>query len=140
MSEKGGLPMFALALLVLTYLLCNKSSTVEELPAIPPIKQSLTTEPIGNVEQFEPAIEDPQPSPSDKKPVREIVIFTGRNCLPCDRWKRCEQPKFEANGWKVAYCEKHDFPITPTFLIEENGKTKEKRGYFSYDQIDEVLK
>lgn len=147
--------MIVLGLLVLAYLLCSESPTV---------KESLTTEPPGNAKQFDDVtletadrisrlrqqvenhisdagqMVDPQPSPSDKKQRKEIIIFTAKNCPPCDRWKRCEQPKFEAAGWKVAYCEKHDFPLTPTFLIESDGKTKEKQGYFSYEQLNEVLR
>lgn len=129
--------------------------TSKESLQVPPVKESLTAQPSGISEELNhiPDVTkmvdgheidfmtiDPQPSPSDKKPAKEIVIFTAKNCPPCDKWKRCEQPKFEAAGWKVAYCEKHDFPLTPTFLIESDGKTKEKRGYFSFEQLGEVLK
>jgi len=71
---------------------------------------------------------------------KEIVIFTRANCPPCDRWKRIEQPKFERDGWTVAYCEQHDYGITPTFLIDANGKQTEHRGYLAFDKIDEVAK
>ena len=80
-------------------------------------------------------------SPSDKPKAKpEIIIFTSSSCPPCERWKRCEAPKFESNGWKVAYCEDHPYPRTPTFLITENGRTVEKVGYFSFDDLREVLK
>ena len=71
---------------------------------------------------------------------KEIVIFTRSNCPPCDQWKRIEQPKFERAGWRVAYCDRHDYGITPTFLIESNGKQTEHRGYLAFDKIEEVVK
>lgn len=74
------------------------------------------------------------------EPKKEIVIFTRANCPPCDRWKQIEQPKFERAGWTVAYCSDHNFAITPHFLIEENGKKYENKGYLPFDKIDEVLK
>ena len=81
------------------------------------------------------------PSPSDKpKQKPEIIIFTSSSCPPCERWKRCEAPKFESNGWKVAYCEDHPYPRTPTFLLTENGRTVEKVGYFTFEDLREVLK
>lgn len=85
---------------------------------------------------------DPQPSPSDRheKAKREIIIFTSKNCPPCDRWKRCEQAKFEADGWTVAYCEDHNYPLTPHFLIESSNKQTEHRGYLPFERIDEVAR
>lgn len=71
---------------------------------------------------------------------KEIVIFTQANCPPCDRWKRIEQPKFERAGWTVAYCDRHDFALTPHFLIEANGRKYENKGYLPFDKIDEVVK
>lgn len=71
---------------------------------------------------------------------KEIVIFTRKNCPPCDRWKQIEQPKFERAGWTVAYCEQHNYGLTPTFLIDANGKQTEHRGYLTFDKIDEVAK
>jgi glutaredoxin len=82
----------------------------------------------------------PQPIPVNKPTKKEIVIFTRRNCPPCDRWKRIEQPKFEKAGWTVAYCDNHNFALTPHFLIEENGKKYENKGYLPFDKIDEVIK
>ena len=85
---------------------------------------------------------DPQPSPSDRheKAKREIIIFTRPNCPPCDQWKRCEQPRFEADGWVVAYCDQHDFGLTPHFSIEKNGKTFDHKGYLPFGKIDEVTR
>jgi len=81
--------------------------------------------------------------PDDSKKVeakKEIVIFTRSNCPPCDRWKQIEQPKFERAGWTVAYCDQHNYGLTPTFLIDTNGKQTEHRGYLTFDKIDEVVK
>ena len=85
---------------------------------------------------------DPQPSPSDKheKAKREIIIFTRPNCPPCDQWKRCEQPRFEADGWVVAYCSEHNFGLTPHFVIEKNGKTYDHKGYLPLGKFDEVTR
>lgn len=82
------------------------------------------------------------PSPSDRheKAKREIVIFTRPNCPPCDRWKRCEQAKFEAEGWTVAYCDDHNYPLTPTFLIDAANKQTEHRGYLPFEKLKEVFK
>ena len=100
------------------------SLTVQDVPVV---KQSLTSGHIADASKMVPA-------------KKEIVIFTRANCPPCDKWKRVEQPKFERDGWKVAYCSDHNFAITPHFLIEENGKKYENKGYLSFDKIDEVVK
>lgn len=100
------------------------------------VKQSLTTEPIENLDELD-HIGDATKMVEAKK---EIVIFTRSNCPPCDRWKRIEQPKFERAGWTVAYCEQHNYGLTPTFLIDANGKQTEHRGYLAFDKINEVVK
>ena len=100
------------------------------------VKDSLTTEPIENLEKFD-HIGGATKKVEDKK---EIVIFTRANCPPCDKWKKIEQPKFERAGWKVAYCSDHSYGLTPTFIIESKGKQVEHRGYLAFDKIDEVLK
>lgn len=122
------------------------------------VKDSLTTEPISD-EVKETAVRisemraklDHVPDAGKKvdhsvdatkkvEAKKEIVIFTLANCPPCDRWKKIEQPKFERAGWTVAYCDQHNYGLTPTFLIESKGKQIEHRGYISFDKIDEVLK
>ena len=100
------------------------------------VKDFLQVQPIENLEEFEHSVD----STKKVEAKKEIVIFTRANCPPCDRWKRIEQPKFERAGWTVAYCSDHNFAITPHFLIEENGKKYENRGYLLFDKIDEVLK
>ena len=100
------------------------------------VKDSLTTEHIGNPEEFDHSVD----ATKKVEPKKEIVIFTMANCPPCDRWKQIEQPKFERAGWTVAYCSDHNYGLTPTFLIESKGKQVEHRGYLSFEKIDEVLK
>ena len=87
-----------------------------------------------------PEIPDSSPSDKHEKAKREIIIFTRPNCPPCDQWKRCEQPRFEAEGWAVAYCSEHNFGLTPHFSVEKNGKTYEHKGYLPFGKIDEVTR
>ena len=105
------------------------------------VKESLTVQPIDHIPDAGQKV-DPQPSPSDKheKAKREIIIFTRPNCPPCDQWKRCEQAKFEADGWTVAYCSEHNFGLTPHFSVEKNGKTYDHKGYLPFAKIDEVTR
>ena len=135
-----------LGLFSLLWLFSEAPAKVEPIPVdglievVATVKDSLTVQPddIADNEQ----IIDPQPSPSDKheKAKREIIIFTRPNCPPCDQWKRCEQPRFEADGWVVAYCDQHDFGLTPHFSIEKNGKTYDHKGYLPFGKIDEVTR
>lgn len=117
------------------------------IEAVASVKESMASNHIelsGNSGQLPNSSENPNssPSPSDRheKAKREIVIFTRPNCPPCDRWKRCEQAKFEADGWTVAYCDQHDYPLTPTFLIDAANKQTEHRGYLPFEKLKEVLK
>ena len=100
------------------------------------VKDSLTVQPIENLDELD-HIGHATKKVEAKK---EIVIFTRANCPPCDKWKQIEQPKFERAGWTVAYCDQHNYGITPTFLIDANGKQTEHRGYLTFDKIDEVTK
>jgi len=101
------------------------------------VEESFTTDHIADAGK---KVDHPGDATKMVKAKKEIVIFTRSNCPPCDRWKRIEQPKFERAGWTVAYCDRHDFAITPHFLIEANGKAYENKGYLSFDKIDEVVK
>lgn len=151
MSKKG-VPIVFISCLVLVWLF-GAPSKPEPLPEIPTdglieavasVKQSLAVQPSEKYGQLPNSSEIPNssPSPSDRheKAKREIIIFTRPNCPPCDRWKRCEQVKFEADGWTVAYCDDHDYPLTPTFLIDANNKQTEHRGYLPFEKISEVVK
>ena len=84
----------------------------------------------------------PVPSPSDKPSKPEIIIFTSKSCPPCERWKRCEMQKFLDAYWKVVIVDEkdHSHPRTPTFLITKDGRTIEKVGFFTFEQLQEVLK
>jgi hypothetical protein len=147
MSEKGGPVIMVLGLFTLLWLFAEAPPKIEPIPVdglievVATVKDSLTVQPIGPIPDAGQKV-DPQPSPSDKheKAKREIIIFTRPNCPPCDQWKRCEQAKFEADGWVVAYCSEHNFSLTPTFVIERNGRSTEHRGYLPFAKIDEVAK
>ena len=142
-DEKGGSIVFILIVLVCGILWSNQPSTPKPdftqpvdglIKQVAVIKDSLTTDHSADANKMV------DPSPSDKPKAKpEIIIFTSTGCPPCERWKRCEAPKFEANGWKVAYCEDHPYPRTPTFLLTENGRTIEKVGYFTFEELRKVL-
>ena len=136
-----------LGLFALLWLFSEAPAKVEPVPVdglieqVATVKDSLTVQPIDHIPDAGQKV-DPQPSPSDKheKAKREIIIFTRPNCPPCDQWKRCEQGKFEADGWVVAYCTEHNFGLTPHFSIEKNGKTFDHKGYLPFGKIDEVTR
>jgi thiol-disulfide isomerase/thioredoxin len=158
-DEKGGSIVFILIVLVCGILWSNQHSapkadftqpvdglidevaSVREFRTLLPGKTGLIMNPVETSNHIADANKMVDPSPSDKPKAKpEIIIFTSSSCPPCERWKRCEAPKFEANGWKVAYCEQHPYPRTPTFLITENGRAVEKVGYFTFEDLREVLK
>jgi hypothetical protein len=153
-DEKGGSIVFILIVLVCGLLWTNQPSTPKAdftqpvdglIEQVATVKDFLTTEHSVGANKMADHISDVtkmvDPSPSDKPKAKpEIIIFTSAGCPPCEKWKRCEAPKFESNGWKVAYCEDHPYPRTPTFLITENGRTIEKVGYFTFEELREVLK
>ena len=146
MSEKGGPVIMVFLLFGLFLLFAESPAKIEPIPVdglievVATVKDSLTVQPDHIADASK--MVDPQPSPSDKheKAKREIIIFTRPNCPPCDQWKRCEQAKFEADGWVVAYCSEHNFGLTPTFVIERNGRSTEHRGYLPFAKIDEVTR
>lgn len=147
-KDNGGVLVFILLLLVCGSLWVNQPAlpSIESAPSpnglideVAVIKDSLTTDHSLDVVEM---VDEPKPvpSPSDKPSKPEIIIFTSKSCPPCERWKRCEAPKFEANGWKVAYCEEHNYGLTPTFLITRDGRTIERVGFFKFEDLQEVLK
>ncbi len=144
-DDKGGSLVFILLLLVCGALWMNQPSTPKPdftQPVDGLIEQVASVEDSLNHSADVSKMDEPKPvpSPSDKPSKPEIIIFTSKSCPPCERWKRCEAPKFEANGWKVAYCEEHNYGLTPTFLITKDGRTIERVGYFTFEQLQEVLK
>ncbi|MFY8199862.1 MAG: hypothetical protein ACOVLE_04275 [Pirellula staleyi] len=155
MKESGGPVIMVLGLFSLLWLFSENPAKVEPIPVdglIEVMQRASETLEIqhghetdfANIDHIADANKkvDPQPSPSDKheKAKREIIIFTRPNCPPCDQWKRCEQAKFEADGWVVAYCDQHNFGLTPHFSIEKNGKTYDHKGYLPFGKIDEVTR
>lgn len=138
-----------LALFSLLWLMSSPEK-IEPIPVdglieqVASVQESLTVQPnhIPDAVRKVNYPEIPNSSPSDRheKAKREIIIFTRPNCPPCDQWKRCEQPRFEADGWVVAYCDEHNFGLTPHFVIEKNGKTYDHKGYLPFGKIDEVTR
>jgi hypothetical protein len=84
---------------------------------------------------------DPAPSPSDKPKVakREIVIFSADWCEPCQRWKRCEQCKFEQAGYTFAYGNPDDVARLPHFIVTDGDKSVEISGYMTLDRLRSEL-
>jgi hypothetical protein len=80
---------------------------------------------------------DPAPSPSDKPKAikREIVIFSADWCEPCQRWKRCEQSKFEQAGYTFAYGNPDDVKSWPYFIVTDGDKTIEISGYMTLERL-----
>ena len=139
-----------LGLFSLLWLFAEAPAKVEPIPVdglievVATVKDSLTAQQDhiadANKKVNHPEIPDSSPSDKHEKAKREIIIFTRPNCPPCDQWKRCEQPRFEADGWVVAYCSEHNFGLTPHFSIEKNGKTFDHKGYLPFGKIDEVTR
>jgi len=138
---KKGVAIVISACLVLVWLFGGAPAKKVELIPVDGLIESVASV-QGSLELPDTSKSSNAPSPSDRheKAKREIIIFTSQNCPPCDRWKRCEQAKFEADGWTVAYCEDHNYPLTPHFLIESNNKQMEHRGYLPFEKIYEVIK
>ena len=156
-DDKGGSIVFILIVLVCGLLWTNQPSTPKPdftqpvdglIEQVATIKDSIA---IADDHETDFAMIDHSvdankmvdPSPSDKpKQKPEIIIFTSSGCPPCEKWKRCEMQKFRDADWKVAVCEpeEHNYPRTPTFLLTENGRTVEKVGYFTFEELREVLK
>ena len=139
-----------LGLFSLLWLFAEAPAKVEPIPVdglievVATVKESLTAQQDhiadANKKVNYPEIPDSSPSDKHEKAKREIIIFTRPNCPPCDQWKRCEQPRFEADGWVVAYCSEHNFGLTPHFSIEKNGKTFDHKGYLPFGKIDEATR
>lgn len=144
-DERGGSIVFILLLLVCGSLWFNQPLTPK-----PDFTQPVDglIEQVASVEDSLKHIPDVgemvDPSPSDKpKPSKpEIIIFTSKSCPPCERWKRCEMQKFLDAGWKVVIVDEkdHSHPRTPTFLITKDGRDFERVGFFTFEQLQEVLK
>ena len=139
-----------LGLFSLLWLFAEAPAKVEPIPVdglievVATVNDSLTVQQDhiadANKKVNYPEIPDSSPSDKHEKARREIIIFTRPNCPPCDQWKRCEQARFESDGWVVAYCSEHNFGLTPHFSVEKNGKTYDHKGYLPFGKIDEVTR
>ncbi len=142
MSKQGGLIMVLLFFALLFW-----SQTP---PASDPTQCDIATTSSELISQLEQAAKtliesnvaiDPSPSPSDKPKVakREIVIFSADWCEPCQRWKRCEQAKFEQAGYTFAYGNPNDVKRLPHFIVTDGDKTVEISGYMTLDRLNAEL-
>jgi hypothetical protein len=142
MNKQGGLMM---VLLFFAFLFWSQSP-----PVVDPTQCDIaptSSELISELEQaaktlVEPNVAvDPAPSPSDKPKVakREIVIFSADWCEPCQRWKRCEQSKFEQAGYTFAYGNPDDVKRLPHFIVVDGDKTVEISGYMTLDRLRSEL-
>ena len=113
---------------------------------------SVTIQPSGNSGQFDHIPEATKMVPNSSKTPNslslsdqhenakpEILMFTGRNCPPCEKWKRTEMQQFIDSGWSVGIVEVHRFTITPTFEITKT-ETVTHQGYLTFKQAEGMLK
>lgn len=141
MSKQGGLIM---VLLFFALLFWSHSSQSDPTQCdIAPTSSELIGELDAIQDHFRDAANmiDPAPSPSDKPKAikREIVIFSQDWCEPCQRWKRCEQSKFEQAGYTFAYGNPDDVSRVPHFIITDGDKTVEISGYMTLDRLNAEL-
>jgi hypothetical protein len=138
MSKQGGLIM---VLLFFALLFWSQSP-----PVVDPTQCDIaptSSELISELEQatntlIEPEVAvDPAPSPSDKPKAikREVVIFSADWCEPCQRWKRCEQAKFDQAGYTFAYGNPDDVKRLPHFIVTDGDKTVEISGYMTLERL-----
>jgi hypothetical protein len=138
MNKQGGLIMVLLFFALLFWAQTPPVSDPTQCDIAP-----ASSELISQLEQaaetlIEPsAAIDPTPSPSDKPRVvkREIVIFSADWCEPCQRWKRCEQAKFEQAGYTFAYGNPDDVKRLPHFIVADGDKTVEISGYMTLERL-----
>jgi hypothetical protein len=151
-DEKGGSIVFILIVLVCGLLWTNQPSTPKAdftQPVDGLIEQVASVEDSLNnsvdvskmVDHFPDATKMVDPSPSDKPKAikREIVIFSQDWCEPCQRWKRCEQSKFNQAGYTFAYGNPDDVKTWPHFIVTDGDKTVEISGYMTLDRLKSEL-
>jgi hypothetical protein len=113
-------------------------SEIERLDAIyNPHTAPTSSELNSQVEQVQECIGEDTPSPSDKPKAvkREIVIFSADWCEPCQRWKRCEQSKFDDAGYTFAYGNPNDVKRLPHFIVTDGEKSVEISGYMTLERL-----
>jgi thioredoxin-related protein len=138
MSKQGGLIMVLVFFAILF--------SIQSPPVADPTQCDIaptSSELISQVEQVQEHFRDatkmvdPAPSPSDKPKAskREIVIFSADWCEPCQRWKRCEQSKFDDAGYTFAYGDPNDVKRLPHFIITDGDKSVEISGYMTLERL-----
>jgi hypothetical protein len=142
MSKQGGLIMVLLFFALLFWAQSPPTSDPTQCD-IAPASSELISELDAIQDHFRDAANmiDPTPSPSDKPKAikREVVIFSQDWCEPCQRWKRCEQAKFEQAGYTFAYGNPDDVKTWPHFIVTDGDKTVEISGYMTLDRLNAEL-
>lgn len=134
MNDKQGAVLMATVLFVLWLLFSPvKQDQVPMQPTDGLIEQvEVASDSLNNVDEDTAPIEQPE-----KKP--EILIFVGKTCPPCEKWKRVEMQKFIDAGWSVGIVEVHRYPVTPRFEVT-SSETVEHVGYLTFEQAKGLLK
>ena len=142
MNKQGGLIMVLLFFALLFWAQTPPSSDPTQCDIAPSSSELISQLEQAAKTMIEPntAI-DPTPSPSDKPKAvkREIVIFSADWCEPCQRWKRCEQSKFEQAGYTFAYGDPDDVKTWPYFIVTDGDKSVEISGYMTLDRLNAEL-
>ena len=138
MSKQGGLVMVLLFFALLFWAQSPPASDPTQCEIAPTSSELISEleQAANTLIETEVAI-DPAPSPSDKPKVakREIVIFSADWCEPCQRWKRCEQAKFDQAGYTFAYGNPDDVKRLPHFIVTDGDKTVEISGYMTLERL-----
>jgi hypothetical protein len=88
--------------------------------------------------QQKPSGQAHQATQADSKEITIFLAPKGQQCEPCDRWKRCEMPRFMNSDWKVAiFDEPHSYP-TPTFEIQRGSRRLTHVGYLSFEAAERI--
>jgi hypothetical protein len=138
MNKQGGLIMVLLFFALLFWSQSPPASDPTQCDIAPTSSELISELDQAAKTLIEPnAAIDPAPSPSDKPKVakREIVIFSADWCEPCQRWKRCEQAKFEQAGYTFAYGNPDDVSRVPHFIVVDGDKTVEISGYMTLERL-----
>jgi hypothetical protein len=142
MNKHGGLMMVLLFFALLFWSQSLPTSDPTQCDIAPTSRDLVSQLEQATKTMIEPNVSvDPAPSPSDKPRSikREIVIFSADWCEPCQRWKRCEQSKFEQAGYTFAYGNPGDVKTWPYFIVVDGDKTVEIGGYMTLDRLNAEL-
>jgi len=138
MSKQGGLIMVLLFFALLFWAQTPPASDPTQCDIAPTSNELISQLEQATKTLIEPEVAaDPTPSPSDKPKAvkREVIIFSQDWCEPCQRWKRCEQSKFDQAGYTFAYGNPDDVKTWPYFIVIDGDKTVEISGYMTLERL-----